>query len=611
MKTKISHLLALLTLAVAAVLIENAFLQSMSINNQAYDLIAKTTINEISPQNFSLIKGVEKTALVETAVPLYPGAKKLTFGQVDTARYRIDAPAGKVAGFYNQIMALNGWSRVTASNQAQTAKQKLEKVVIALAENPLSKKTEAIFYHQPVGAKEIFAAQTALAEEAAAPSAPAEPVQSPLAPDRQSAPSPEPAPMPREPQPQPLPPTNGDYQPVTTNRLEGGTNNNNQIRQPDNNAEQQTCQLNGVTLQGACSLYNNLGQPGKINTMEFTRPQGDGQNGENGQFRQNGPSEEDQKKMDEQRLKDMKRGMSQFSRSITMMKKSVAKNKTTLSKCGVSIPEELSNALNSADGLVGKINSAKTADELDEVISDVQDVGSIMQDWGPRMGDLNRLCQMFKQADRDLKQLDRSLAGYTKKNSAKIDITEILAEYKTNVDGMRQALVQAKELAKTDAEEALTKLEDEFYGNMDNTRNSEQAINMVLNISKGIRQAASDIKRIESGIKTLKKKKLDTSAIEALTAEFKQQMEEIKGMVKIKFDVDDLIAKVETAFDTREQITDNLQEYGIGGMAPQIKENKSMNVQVNLPDAFKKQAGEDGGPDREMNGQPQNMMPQF
>jgi len=49
MKTKISHLIALLTIAAAAVLIENAFLQSMSINNQAYDLIAKTTVNQLLP----------------------------------------------------------------------------------------------------------------------------------------------------------------------------------------------------------------------------------------------------------------------------------------------------------------------------------------------------------------------------------------------------------------------------------------------------------------------------------------------------------------------------------------------------------------------------------
>jgi len=70
MKTKISHLIALLTIAAAAVLIENAFLQSMSINNQAYDLIAKTTVNQLLPQNFNLMKASGDVALADASVPL-------------------------------------------------------------------------------------------------------------------------------------------------------------------------------------------------------------------------------------------------------------------------------------------------------------------------------------------------------------------------------------------------------------------------------------------------------------------------------------------------------------------------------------------------------------
>jgi len=565
MKTKISHLFALLTIAVAAILVEKAFLQSISINNQAYDLIAKTTINELSPQNFNLMKAADgDMALASAPVPLFPGAEKLTFGNVDSAHYRIDAPAGKVANFYNQIMSSLGWQKVDGSIQSLTAGSNLEKVIIAFAENPITKKTEAIFSTKSLSQSDIFSVASASAEEAVADSLPQETVQ------------------PIQPQPQqPLPPVDNNQSMQPQQPLQ--PIDNNQPMQPGMNNPQPTCNINGVETPGACQQYNNNGGSQGMNMMEFMQPQNGGNN-------QQGPSAEDQKKMDEQRLKDMKRGMSQFSRSITMMKKSVAKNKTALSKCGVNIPEELSNALNSSDSLVAKINDAKTADELDEVVGDIEDISSVMQDWGPKLGDLNRLCQMLKQADRDFKQLDRSLLSYQKKNTAKMDISEILAEYKTNIESMRQTLIQVKELAKTDAEEALIKLEDDFYGNMDNVRNSEQAISMVLNISQGIRQATSDIKRIDSSIKALKKKKVDTADIEAQAADFKQQIAEIKVMIKSKFDVDELISKVENAFDTREQITDALQEYGVGNMEPQIKENKSMNVQVNLPDAFKKQA---------------------
>lgn len=638
MKTKISRLFALLTLVIAAVLVENAFLQSMAITNEASDLISKAIINDLPPQS---LRADGKVDLAEVSVPLFLGSQRLTFGENDSVRYRIDAPASKVASFYNRLMSLAGWSQVKDSAQAQA--ENLERVVIAFAENPITKKTEAIFSTKPLNQGDIFGVASASAEEAVVNNPSQEPAQ-PIAPvDTQN----------NQTQPvnnnQPFadmcPGASGD--PINTDMwcfkstgergpapelvsgvptcpadftAKCGPRMN---QQPGNNQQNNN-------FQNFKPQQNNGGQ--QMNGMQFVRPQGEGDNGQNGQqgpsFNNNGgnnngqqgPSEEEQKKMDERRFQDMKRGMSQFTRSAIMMKKIVAKNKTTLSKCGVSIPEELTNALNSSDSLAAKINGAKTADELDEVMGDIQDVGSVMQDWGPRMGDLNRLCQMLKQADRDIKQIDRSLASYQKKNSAKMDITEILAEHKANVDAMKQALAQAKELAKTDPDEALTKIEEDFYGNMDNVRNSEQAISTVLNISQGIRQANSDIKKIDSNIKVLKKKKVDTAEIEALAADFKQQVAEIKTMIKSKFDVDELIDKVETAFDTREQIFDAMQEYGLGIMEPQIKANTSMNVKVNLPDAFKKQGGNgDDNQDQNDNANgagmnnlnPQNAAPKF
>ncbi|MBI2459026.1 MAG: hypothetical protein HYV53_00555 [Parcubacteria group bacterium] len=591
-KTKISHSLALLVLVTAAILAENAFLQSMAINKRTYDLITQTTIGQSSPQSFNLLKTADRVALAETAIPLFPGAKRLTFSHNGLVRYRIDAPIAKVRSFYNQVMSLAGWQRIKGSAQAMVAKGNFDKVMIALAENPITKKTEAVFYHlsaqagQPLSGNDILGAQKAQAEETTGFVAPEEPVQTqPLMPTggnqvNQSA------------------PVNMEQQPIQP----GGENQTNQTA-PTNHETQ--------PFKSEEQFNNNNSNNGpQTKNMEFGRPNGD-------QGQQQGPSEEDMKKMDERRFKDMKRGLSQFTRSAQMMKKVVAKTKTAINKCGVNIPEELSNALNSIDDLVKKINEAQTADELDEVIGDIEDVGSVMQDWGPRMGDLHRLCQMLKQADRDLKQLDRSLARYQAKNKGKIDISEILADYKSDLENMRQALRQARELAKTEADEALSKIEDDFYGSMDNIRNAEQAINMVLNIGQGIRQATAEIKKIDRDIKNLKRKKIDTAQLEELAVDFKARVEEIKTMVKGKFDVDELIDKVEAAFDVREQIYDAMQEYGLGLMAPQIKENKSLNMQVNLPEAFRKQAGgeedDEAGEIDNRAGKPgaQNMMPKF
>lgn len=580
-KTKISHSLALLSFVTLAILIENAFLQSIAINNRAHDLIVKTEINESPAQSFNLMKNAGKVALAETDVPLFPGAKRLTFGDNSSVRYRIDAPINKVAKFYNQVMSAAGWQLLKSSSQVMATPENFNKVMIALTENPITKKTEAIFYHQPLGGNAVLGVKQAQASETV-----------------EAAPAVE---QPVQTQPQ--------EQPVQTQPQVDDNQNNQAV--PATNNETQSVKPEEQSRQPSQEQFNNNFRDGQTKNMEFGRPEGE--QADNNQ--QQGPSEEEIKKMDERRFKDMKRGLGQFIRGSQMMKKSVAKTKTAINKCGVNIPEELSNALSSIDDLVKKINEAKTADELDEVVGNIEEVGSVMQDWGPRMGDLHRLCQMLKQADRDFKQVDRSFARYQAKKNSKIDISEILAEYKTNIDNMRQALVQARELAKTDADEALSKIEDDFYGNMDNVRNSEQAINMALNINKGLRDAGAEIKKIDRDIKNLKRKKIDTAQLEELAAGFKAQVEEIKNMVKGKFDVDELVDKVETAFDTREQIFDAMQEYGLGTMQPQIKENRSLNMNINLPEAFRKQDGNEdefNGRGQEINGSNrQNMMPRF
>lgn len=296
--------------------------------------------------------------------------------------------------------------------------------------------------------------------------------------------------------------------------------------------------------------------------------------------------------MDEQRFKQMKQGLNQFAKGVTTMKKNVARMKTRVAKCGVSIPEELANAMGSADGIVAKIKAAQTADDLDAIIGDIEDVGAIMQDWGPRLGQLDQLCQMMKQGDRDTKQLERDskrLESRVKANK-KLDLTAILSQFKNDVASLKGVFLGVVALAKTDPESALEKLQDEYYGEMDNIQSSRMAIETALNVSQGLKTAASDIKKIESQIKSLQKKKVDTGEAEDLLAAMKSQVADLQQLIKTNFDPEELIAQVEEAYQTRAELNDWLQELGGGtSAAPQIKGYSGMNVNINLPDGFQKQ----------------------
>ncbi|PIR57481.1 MAG: hypothetical protein COU72_00705, partial [Parcubacteria group bacterium CG10_big_fil_rev_8_21_14_0_10_41_35] len=311
-----------------------------------------------------------------------------------------------------------------------------------------------------------------------------------------------------------------------------------------------------------------------------------------GQQGQMGPSEEEMKKMDERRFQDMKRGLSQFSKGTTMMKRGVEKMRKKLAKCGVGIPVELDNALKATDDLVKKIQDAKTADELEDIIGDVEDVGMTMQEWGPRMGDLGRLCQMMRQGDRDMKRLERDVKRVEARVKAnkKLNLTEILNTFKEEVAAIKGAFLGVVILAKTDASSALEKLEDEFYGGMDDVRNSQMAIETTINVTQGLRNAAREIKKIESQIKILQKKKIDTGEAEDLLATMKGQIAELQQLVKGKFDAEELIAIVEDAYATRQYLQEKMQELlGVNAYKPNIKADTRSNVNFELPDAFRRQ----------------------
>lgn len=593
LNVKVSLPAALLIIVTAVLLSEQIFLEEIKKDNSLINSLS--IVNSQLDRQSSDVWQNGKVSLANISVPLMSGAKRLSFNSKYLVRYRVNAKASAVARFYRQILANQGWK---TANTGVSAKANSDKLVITYQENSLSKKTDITYAYVPVNTTKVLGVKIAEADATAPASTPApEPAPAP-APESTPAPSPTPAPeptptpapAPAPTEPQPLPPTGGDQpqppmQPQQPQNQEGQMQFFRQPMQPnsDNQNSGQTCRINGVEVPGSCDQYKNQGSES-----------GQGQPGQQmGQGRQEGPSEEDQKKMDERRFKDMKRGISQFSRGVAMTKKAMLRVKTSVAKCGVGLPEELTSALNQADDLVAKINAAKTADELDEVVGDVQDVSSAIQDWGPRMGDLSRLCQMLKEADRQSKSFDRSVKQIESRAKAnkKVDLSEQVAEYKNVVNGLKEALAQAKTLAKTDPDSALEKLEEDFWNNMDNLKNAQMQIDVVLNISQGMRNINSELKKYASQIKSLAKKKVDTAELQELVNNLKAQYDEIQTMLKEKAGADELADKIDEAFNTRQEIQDALQEFGLVNMEPQIKGNNNYNVKVNLPDAFLKQGG--------------------
>ncbi len=227
-------------------------------------------------------------------------------------------------------------------------------------------------------------------------------------------------------------------------------------------------------------------------------------------------------------------------------------------------------------------------------MEDIQDIGDTMHEWGPKMGDLSRLCEMLKQSDNDFKNMTRDAERIQKQASSnkKIDLSNFVTDIKNQTAKMSEAWSGAKTLAKTDPDAALQKLEDDFYGEMDNFQSIREAMDTVLNISKGLKDAKNEISRYTKELARLKSKKIDISELEPLLADFASKANEIAAFVKVKgFSADDLVDKVQEAFDVRQELQDKFQEQGVmlnqGG--PQFKSEGGFQFQI--PQGFERSMG--------------------
>lgn len=303
--------------------------------------------------------------------------------------------------------------------------------------------------------------------------------------------------------------------------------------------------------------------------------------------------------MDAQRFEQMKLGLSQFGKGIKQMNAMVVRLQKQLGGA-VGIPPELTAALAKAPEALAKIKNAQSPDELEEIMGDVQDIGSTMQDWGPKLGELMRLAQMLKQANREAQNVQRAVRRAESALKRNADLAEAVKTLKDQAAQLTAALGDAKTLAQTDPEAALDKLDDDFYGNMEEFFNQVSFVDMMRNLKKGLSQAASQVRQAENTINRLSRAgKLDeatTSDLKTAIDDLKAQVDEVKKLSQAKpIDQDAIRQAGEDLWQQLSDVQNQLAEHGASFYAPQIKSGPS--VQFELPQGYSgpTQSGEFGG----------------
>lgn len=298
--------------------------------------------------------------------------------------------------------------------------------------------------------------------------------------------------------------------------------------------------------------------------------------------------EEQEKRMREQQFQQMKRGMSQFARGVTQMTRFAAQAKTRLAKQGVALPLELTNALAKAPELLAKLKAASTQEEFEDLMGDMQDIGMIMQEWGPKMGELQRLGGMLSQLNRDVRNMSTNFNRVKRAAARRPELADALKEVEAMLGVMGKKAADAKVLAKSDPEGALELVED-FYSSSEEYWSTVSVVDMVANVTRGLSQANTEIRRTEQRIRTLERsKQADAETIatlkEMLTA-IKATLPELQAVLKRRpVDYEEIKLAAEDFWEQIQEFENLLAEQGQGFYAPTVK--SGANLKLDIPEGF-------------------------
>jgi prefoldin subunit 5/Sec-independent protein translocase protein TatA len=324
--------------------------------------------------------------------------------------------------------------------------------------------------------------------------------------------------------------------------------------------------------------------------------------------------EQERREMEEtdRQLKDIKRNISGAEQGIKMFEKQLAQ----LTKQKVTIPAEVTEAMQKAKTTVSTIKKAKTWDEVEAAgLEDLQDVFMSLDEYRQQLEMLSRWPQTVKQAQREVNNLTRELkrakSVVTRLAKKGIDLSDEYGTMESAVNKLKDVLAQAqakvKEGTSESIQEAFELLESEFFGQMDDVWEANRIIQTMSNLGQftsDFKRAMADAKR---QIRDLKRRKIDTSELEEIMAEAQARGNEIIAMLKTKpIDEEAVIDALQGMEDYRGQFEEKVAELlGKEIVLPWKQEGpqparQSVSGNLDLSKFIKK--GEESGPTCNING---------
>ena len=345
------------------------------------------------------------------------------------------------------------------------------------------------------------------------------------------------------------------------------------------------------------------GQPGQFpggpgGPGGFGQGQGMGPGGPGGgpQF-QMGPSEEEMKMM----LEQMKKNMKPMKQGMKTAKKGLATAEKELSRCGMTLPDGMKEAILAMEQIIPKIEAAQSADEIFDLMSTAQEAGDAMQA-GQEIPQRIEFCMQLKRVKTVMKGLSMKATSVVKKaqrskNEDIIALGNTVTETVATAQGLADRL---PELAKVDFEGAQGALE-EFFMAVEDGYNAIGMVEAALSAKRTMSTLNREVTSINRQLTSLAKKGKDVTVAQALVAQMKEEIAVVLKDLKDKAPADQVLDDIEVVYATRNDLRDAMS--GLTGLREQ-----ETRVNVNqkpyqwmVPEAFRSQpppieGGQPGGP---------------
>lgn len=337
------------------------------------------------------------------------------------------------------------------------------------------------------------------------------------------------------------------------------------------------------------------GQPGQFPGGPGGYPGGPGGFGPGGY----GPSEEEMKRMQEQQLEGMKRGMREARRGTEMMKREITRRERDAKRCGAAVNPEVKNALAAMEGLLAKVEAAQSVEEAMDAMMALQDAGETLRDFAESgFRNAPMLCEMKKRAPTELKRFEREavrLIAQAKRVKNNEGLVELANELELKVVESKNQLAKALGLITTDPEAAVDAFE-ELWMIRDDGEHLRNALRAALDARRVLPELKRDLRRTDAELKRYAKSGRDVSEAQDLLEELKVAVADLDQGVKDKVGGEELVDLVQIVYAARAAVGDAMATfYGRGEYEPQVQiRDKAINF--DLPDAFDRQTfGGSGG----------------